>query len=179
MASGRRVYSCGQCGNSWRLLQDPVVARCPKCGSLSVTSISEMGCAVPLAVCIALLALGAVLLVGWKTGAVIGVVGVFFMARALLSGRRLRFDRRPGPPAPPKPPVEPRRATPASFDAIRTELVDGFRQARTVLFCGAGISFHSGLPLAHDLQKNVLLHLGVISEAVSYTHLTLPTILLV
>ena len=52
----------------------------------------------------------------------------------------------------------------ASIDAILLELKESITVKQTVVFCGAGISRHSGLPLANELVRYVLEMLNVLKE---------------
>ena len=53
-----------------------------------------------------------------------------------------------------------------SFDKFLLELNEGIKQKEMIVFCGAGISRHSGLPLANDLVGAILAKLGVLPEEI-------------
>ena len=51
-----------------------------------------------------------------------------------------------------------------SIDTLLFDLKESIKAEEMVVFCGAGISFHSGLPLANDLVRCVLEKLSVAEE---------------
>jgi len=48
-----------------------------------------------------------------------------------------------------------------SHKEILSKLVRGISNKCTSIFCGAGISYHSGLPLASELVKKILAVLDI------------------
>ena len=53
-----------------------------------------------------------------------------------------------------------------SFDRFLLELNTGIKQKEIIFFCGAGISRHSGLPLANDLVQAILAKLDILPEEI-------------
>ncbi len=47
------------------------------------------------------------------------------------------------------------------LSALLRETVNTIQRKKTAIFCGAGISFHSGLPLANDILKEILYKIDV------------------
>ena len=43
-----------------------------------------------------------------------------------------------------------------NLDDLISKVGNAVKQQNLAIFCGAGISFNSGLPLAHDLLRNIL-----------------------
>ncbi len=52
------------------------------------------------------------------------------------------------------------------IDTILSELTDSFIEKKAIVFCGAGISFNSGLPLANDLINCVLNKIGLSNKEI-------------
>ncbi len=62
-----------------------------------------------------------------------------------------------------------------SFDKFLYELNEEIKRKEIVVFCGAGISLHSGLPMANELVRAILAKLSVLSEeAESIINSSLP-----